>query len=71
MFRSIQTFLYSLQSEKAKMKDMQSGFDSVFEAPIQKTSQKNWHERPVGAIAIIILGGLVVAYLAYRFGWTK
>lgn len=33
--------------------------------------KKTWHEKSVGFIVVTIFCGLAVAYLAYRFGWTK
>jgi len=32
---------------------------------------KQWHEKPVWFIAATIFCGLVVAFCAYYFGWTK
>lgn len=36
-----------------------------------QTPTKQWHERPIGFIAATIFCGLVVAFCAYYFGWTK
>jgi hypothetical protein len=33
--------------------------------------KKSWHERPLGFIVATIFCGLVVAFCAYYFGWTK
>lgn len=71
MFNAMRNFLYSLKSEKAKRRDMEKGFASVDETPPSPIPRKGWNERPTGTMVILILCGLVVAYLAYRFGWTK
>lgn len=35
------------------------------------TDRKSWHEKPIGFIVATIFCGLVVAFCAYYFGWTK
>jgi len=41
------------------------------DAPAKVGEPSKWHERPAGIISITIFCGLIVAFCAYYFGWTK
>lgn len=47
----------------------------IGEYPKETHTEKKWHERFVGSIGVALLiaviGGLVVTFCAFKFGWTK
>lgn len=34
------------------------------------SSMKKWYEKPFGILLLMIIGGFVVGYLLYYFGWN-
>lgn len=48
------------------------GGDAVVPPDISlQNTEKKWHEKPLGFIVATIFCGLVIAFCAFYFGWTK
>lgn len=38
-----------------------------YKQPIQP---KKWYEKPFGIVLLMVIGGLIVAFCVYYFGWN-
>lgn len=44
--------------------------NSLQSETFNNADEKHWYEKPSGIIFLIVIGGLVVAFLSYFFGWS-
>jgi hypothetical protein len=71
MSKFISNLLYSLKSENAKRREMEKAFASVDASsqddPNQFT-QNDWHNRPLGVIALGIIASLLAWAVLHHYG---
>lgn len=46
-----------------------SGLHVEGENASDEEPERPWFERPVGIVALLVVAGLIVGFLVYRFGW--
>ena len=71
MFNRIRDFLWSLKSEKSKRKEMEKAFasvDSVSQDEPHQFTQNDWHNRPLGVIALGIIASLLAWAVLHHYG---
>ena len=50
--------------------ELEHNMPSEIEIDTPKKPEKEWYEKPYGIILLTVISGLILAYLAYLFGWN-
>ena len=55
-----------VEAEEIETSDISDNLQIV---PNNKPKKKRWYEKPFGIVLLMIIAGLIVAFLVYCFGW--
>jgi hypothetical protein len=56
-------------AQVSNSQDVQA-YENVHLTGLEDPSSKSWYEKPLGIVVLTVISGVIIAGIAYFFGWT-